>query len=41
MSELINNRQQRIEIMKSLVRQLHEGRAPEQVKRQLETIVCK
>lgn len=39
MSELINNRQQRIEIMKSLVRQLHEGRAPEQVKRQLETML--
>ncbi len=39
MSELINNRQQRIEIMKALVRQLHEGNAPEKIKHQLETML--
>ncbi|HDY75230.1 MAG TPA: DUF438 domain-containing protein [Candidatus Marinimicrobia bacterium] len=39
MSKLINNRQQRIEIMKTLVRQLHEGDAPEKVKHQLETML--
>src|SRR5512141_2709744 len=37
MSEIINNRQQRVEIMKSLLRQLHNGVAEEQVKAQLET----
>jgi hypothetical protein len=36
MSEVINNRQQRVEIMKSLIRQLHNGAAREQVKHQLE-----
>lgn len=35
MSEIINNRQQRIEIMKSLVRRLHSGAAEEQIKAQL------
>lgn len=39
MSEIINNRQQRIEIMKSLIRQLHNGVAEEQVKHQLETML--
>lgn len=40
MSELINNRQQRIEIMKSLIRQLHQGSSEEQVKLQLETMLA-
>ncbi len=35
MSEIINNRQQRVEIMKSLIRRLHSGAAEEQVKAQL------
>ncbi|RMD88655.1 MAG: DUF438 domain-containing protein [Calditrichaeota bacterium] len=39
MSELINNRQQRIEVMKTLIRQLHEGRDEEQVRRQLESVL--
>lgn len=39
MSEMINNRQQRVEIMKSLIRQLHNGVAEEQVKHQLETVL--
>jgi DUF438 domain-containing protein len=39
MSEIINNRQQRIEIMKNLIRQLHEGSSEESVKKQLETIL--
>ncbi|MCA2000344.1 MAG: DUF438 domain-containing protein [Chloroflexi bacterium] len=39
MSEIINNRQQRVEIMKSLIRQLHSGAAEEQVKSQLETML--
>lgn len=39
MSEIINNRQQRIEIMKNLIRQLHNGVAEEQVKHQLETML--
>ena len=39
MSELINNRQNRIEIMKTLVRQLHDGSAPSKVKSQLETML--
>ncbi|MGE5378456.1 MAG: DUF438 domain-containing protein [Bacteroidota bacterium] len=39
MSEVINNRQQRVEIMKSLIRQLHNGVAEEQVKHQLETML--
>jgi uncharacterized protein len=39
MSEIINNRQQRVEIMKSLIRQLHNGTAEEQVKLQLETML--
>jgi len=39
MSEIINNRQQRIEIMKSLIRQLHQGVAEEKVRRQLETVL--
>ena len=39
MSEIINNRQQRIEIMKSLIRRLHSGAAEEQVKAQLATLL--
>lgn len=39
MSEKINNRQQRIEIMKSLIRQLHNGVAEEKVRQQFETIL--
>lgn len=39
MSELIDNRQQRIEIMKSLVRQLHEGSEERKIRRQLETML--
>jgi DUF438 domain-containing protein len=39
MSEIINNRQQRIEIMKSLIRQLHSGVAEEKVRKQFETIL--
>lgn len=39
MSEIINNRQQRIEIMKNLIRQLHNGVSEEQVKHQLETML--
>lgn len=37
MSELIDNRRQRIEIMKSLIRRLHGGEAEAKVKAQLET----
>ncbi len=39
MSEIINNRQQRIDIMKSLVRQLHDGSREEKIKKQLETML--
>lgn len=39
MSEVINNRQKRIEIMKSLVRQLDAGETEEKVKMQLETML--
>ena len=39
MSEIINNRQQRIDIMKGLIRQLHAGATEEKVKKQLETIL--
>ena len=39
MSEIINNRQQRIDIMKGLIRQLHVGTAEDKVKKQLETIL--
>jgi hypothetical protein len=39
MSELINNRQKRIEIMKSLIRQLHRGAAEDRVRKQLETLL--
>lgn len=39
MSEIINNRQQRIEIMKHLIRQLHNGVSEEQVRHQLETML--
>lgn len=39
MSEIINNRQQRIETMKSLIRQLHSGVTEERVKAQLETML--
>lgn len=39
MSEIINNKQKRIEIMKSLIRQLDEGVTEERVKHQLETML--
>lgn len=39
MSEKISSRQQRIEIMKNLIRQLHNGVEEEQVKHQLETML--
>lgn len=39
MSQIINNRQKRIELMKSLVRQLDTGVAEEKVKLQLETML--
>ncbi len=39
MSEIINNRKQRVEIMKSLIRRLHGGETEEQVKSQLETML--
>ena len=39
MSELINNRQQRIDIMKALIRQLHTGAAEERIRHQLETLL--
>lgn len=39
MSEIINNRQQRIEIMKGLIRQLHSGVTEEKVKAQLEIML--
>jgi len=39
MSEITNNRQQRIDIMKSLIRQLHSGVAEERVQAQLETML--
>jgi uncharacterized protein len=39
MSELIDNRQQRVQIMKSLVRQLHNGSQEEKIRRQLEVML--
>ncbi|MGD9487273.1 MAG: DUF438 domain-containing protein [Calditrichaceae bacterium] len=39
MSELINNRDQRIETMKGLIRQLHDGKAASTVKKQLESLL--
>ncbi len=39
MSEIINNRQKRIEIMKGLIRRLHSGETEERVKAQLETML--
>ncbi len=39
MSELINNKQQRVELMKSLIRQLHKGVAEDRVRNQLETLL--
>ncbi len=39
MSELINNRQQRIDIMKTLIRQLHNGAAEERIRHQLEALL--
>jgi uncharacterized protein len=38
-SEIINNRRQRVEIMKGLIRQLHSGETEERVKSQLETML--
>ncbi len=39
MSELIDHRQERIEIMKALIRQLHEGTGEGKIRRQLETML--
>ncbi len=39
MSELLNNRQKRIDTLKHVIRHLHEGQAPEEVKAQLRTLV--
>jgi len=39
MSEIINNRQQRVDIMKALIRQLHNGVAEERVQNQLEKML--
>ncbi|NOY76575.1 MAG: DUF438 domain-containing protein [Calditrichaeota bacterium] len=39
MSEIINNRQQRVDIMKALIRQLHDGVAEERVQNQLEKML--
>lgn len=39
MSEIINNRQQRIDIMKGLIRQLHAGTAEDKIRKQLETML--
>jgi DUF438 domain-containing protein len=39
MSELINNKQKRVELMKSLIRQLHQGMAEDRVRMQLETLL--
>ena len=39
MSELINNKQKRIEVMKSLIRQLHQGVAEDRIRAQLETLL--
>lgn len=39
MSEIINNRKERVEIMKSLIRQLHAGETEARVKSQLETML--
>ncbi len=39
MSELIDNRRQRVEIMKGLIRQLHAGATEERVKAQLESML--
>jgi DUF438 domain-containing protein len=39
MSELINNKQKRIEVMKTLIRQLHKGVAEDRVRMQLETLL--
>ncbi len=39
MSELLNNRTNRIEALKRIIRHLHEGKAPEEVKAQLHSLV--
>ena len=39
MSEIINNRQQRVDIMKALIRQLHNGAAEERIQNQLEKML--
>lgn len=39
MSELINNSQKRKELLKHLILQLHQGKAPEAVKKQLRTLL--
>ena len=39
MSEVINNRQHRIETLKHIIRHLHAGQAPEQVREQMKRLV--
>ena len=39
MSELINNREHRLRLLKEIIRHLHEGQAPELVKNQLRELV--
>jgi DUF438 domain-containing protein len=39
MSELINNREHRIETLKHIIKHLHSGQAPEQVRSQLAELV--
>ncbi|MGO9337650.1 MAG: DUF438 domain-containing protein [Terracidiphilus sp.] len=38
-SELLNNRSQRIETLKHIIRHLHQGKAPDQVREQLRALV--
>jgi DUF438 domain-containing protein len=39
MSKIVNNRQKRIDVMKGLIRQLHQGIGEEQIKKKLEIIL--
>ncbi len=40
MSELIDNRAQRVQMLKSIIKRLHAGEAPDQVKGSLKQLVC-
>ncbi len=40
MSEIINNRAQRITTLKEIIQHLHKGEAPDAVREQLRTIIC-